>query len=318
MKFLFFDIECSNCFGGIGKMCEFGYVLTDDKFNILKMNDIPMSPGKSRDCRFHLQGRKKKDNIELAYNEEYYYECKEFPSFYEKINGLFSDSETICFAFSASNDIMHLYNSCKRYGLKIFQYNCYDVQKISDRYLKSENSVNLKHTHIELVGSQKTVKYQEHLSRDDARMTADILEAICSSKNKTPDQLLKECEFAKIDSNEFIKTWINKQKAKENRTKAHNLYKNEASRNLKNQDLEEHKGKRYNVSGKLKSEPDLLKSLIDQIKASGKIVVDDIRKTDVFVAMNEEDKSRLMKNISELYDGEYVLADELLNVKNEK
>ena len=46
MKYLFFDIECSNCHGGIGKMCEFGYVLTDENFNIISQDDIPMSPGK--------------------------------------------------------------------------------------------------------------------------------------------------------------------------------------------------------------------------------------------------------------------------------
>lgn len=53
MKYLFFDIECSNCFNGVGKMCEFGYVLTDENFKIIKMDDIPMSPGKGRECRFH-------------------------------------------------------------------------------------------------------------------------------------------------------------------------------------------------------------------------------------------------------------------------
>lgn len=29
MNYLFFDIECSNCFGGRGKICEFGYMLTN-------------------------------------------------------------------------------------------------------------------------------------------------------------------------------------------------------------------------------------------------------------------------------------------------
>lgn len=43
MKYLFFDIECSNCFGGKNKICEIGYVLTDENFNILLTNDIPMS-----------------------------------------------------------------------------------------------------------------------------------------------------------------------------------------------------------------------------------------------------------------------------------
>ena len=38
MKYLFFDIECSNCFNNIGKMCEFGYVVTDENFKIITKN----------------------------------------------------------------------------------------------------------------------------------------------------------------------------------------------------------------------------------------------------------------------------------------
>ena len=40
MRYLFFDIECSE-----GKsMCSFGYVLTDEKFRILEKDDILMNP----------------------------------------------------------------------------------------------------------------------------------------------------------------------------------------------------------------------------------------------------------------------------------
>ena len=45
MKYLFFDIECSNCFGGKNKICEIGYVLTDENFNLILKEDIPISPG---------------------------------------------------------------------------------------------------------------------------------------------------------------------------------------------------------------------------------------------------------------------------------
>ena len=58
MKYLFFDIECSNCFNGVGKLCEFGYVLCDENLNVLKKDDIPMSPGKGEGNKFHLRGRK--------------------------------------------------------------------------------------------------------------------------------------------------------------------------------------------------------------------------------------------------------------------
>ena len=44
MEFLFFDVECANCFGGVGKMCSFGYVLVDSEFNVIETDDIVMNP----------------------------------------------------------------------------------------------------------------------------------------------------------------------------------------------------------------------------------------------------------------------------------
>ena len=39
MRYLFFDIECCN-----GRnICEFGYVITDDKFNILKKKILQLT-----------------------------------------------------------------------------------------------------------------------------------------------------------------------------------------------------------------------------------------------------------------------------------
>ena len=85
MKYLFFDIECSNCFNGVGKMCEFGYVLTDENFLVMKTGDIPMSPGKGRESRFYLKGRKHEKDLELAYEYDYYFEQPEFPYFYKNL-----------------------------------------------------------------------------------------------------------------------------------------------------------------------------------------------------------------------------------------
>ena len=44
MRYLFFDIECANCHGGTGKICEFGYVITDESFNETKRNLFIINP----------------------------------------------------------------------------------------------------------------------------------------------------------------------------------------------------------------------------------------------------------------------------------
>ena len=49
MRYLTFDIECCD-----GKhICEFGYVITDEKFNIIKKSVITINP----ESKFNLVGR---------------------------------------------------------------------------------------------------------------------------------------------------------------------------------------------------------------------------------------------------------------------
>lgn len=44
MKFVYFDIECCDGYN----ICSFGYVVSDEKFNILVKKDISINPN----CKF--------------------------------------------------------------------------------------------------------------------------------------------------------------------------------------------------------------------------------------------------------------------------
>lgn len=77
MRYLFFDIECCN-----GRnICEFGYVITDDKFNILEKKDITINP----ENKFNLTGRHDGRDLYLYYPESTYYKSYKFPHFYDDI-----------------------------------------------------------------------------------------------------------------------------------------------------------------------------------------------------------------------------------------
>lgn len=84
MKYLFFDIECAN---RLNKICEFGYVLTDENFKILKKDDIPMSPGDKQNKNDQF----KNTEFNWAYDKDYYFECPKFPCYYEFLKTLFED-----------------------------------------------------------------------------------------------------------------------------------------------------------------------------------------------------------------------------------
>lgn len=47
MNYLFFDIECANCFEGKAKICEFGYVLINEQFEIIKKELFLINPKES-------------------------------------------------------------------------------------------------------------------------------------------------------------------------------------------------------------------------------------------------------------------------------
>lgn len=312
IKYLFFDIECANCFNGIGKMCEFGYVVTDEKFTVIKSGDIPMSPGKGRNNRFHLKGRKHERDLELAYEYSYYLEQHEFPYFYKKIKELMEDPDTICFAYSMYNDIAHLYNSCKRYKLEPLNYTCYDVQKLACLYLEQKKQVPLHTACREIVGPNSTIQLQEHLSRDDAMMEKMVFEAVCALKNKTPVEIMEDPEFTKANSIEYMKTIEERSEKKKQKVEGHELY-NSITTDISLLDNPEYVGRRYNVSGEVKSDPEILRCVINLVTRINGVFTHSLDKADYFIALDNDNRNDLIQHFKRPYGGQILTYQELLN-----
>lgn len=311
MKYLFFDIECSNCHGGIGKMCEFGYVLTDEKFNIISENDIPMSPGKGHNNRFDLTGRSGEKDIELAYDYDFYYSQPEFPSFYNRVKKLVCDPDTICFAYSMGNDIRHLHNSCTRYKLEPFNYTCYDVQVLVAKYLEKKGQMNIENAGKRLVSPDCLVKLEQHLSRDDAKLEMMIFEAICSLEQKTSSELLKEYETTKVNSIEFYTKIRERGRRKRLKAAGHDLY-NSLAVDDSELDKPENIGKRYNISGELKANIDALKATIELIQNKGGILCNRISKTDFFIVADDKNREEILKGLKHPFEGKLITYEEFL------
>ena len=315
MKYLFFDIECSNCFNGVGKMCEFGYVLTDENFNIMKHGDIPMSPGKGRECRFYLKGRKYEKDLELAYEYDYYFDQPEFPSFYNQIKRMMEDPDTTCFAYSMDNDIPHLYHACTRYKLQPFNYECYDVQKLVAAYLEKKGQMSLKNACLRIVGPNSVVRLQEHLSRDDAEMERLIFEAICILTKTDSKALLEQSQFARTNSIEYMERIKERCKRKRLKTAGHELYNSLA---VPDEELDkpENVGRRYNISGELKADLNTLKVTINLIKHKNGILCNRISKSDYFIAYNDKNKEEIIKGFKHPFEGQVLTYEEFITSIN--
>lgn len=96
MNYLIFDIECCD-----GKhICEFGYVLFTENFELLARECITMNP----EYKFKLTGREHESDIKLAFSEEVYFSSPTYGEVYEKIKSIIQTPDCKIIGFSMSND----------------------------------------------------------------------------------------------------------------------------------------------------------------------------------------------------------------------
>lgn len=311
MKYLFFDVECSNCHDGVGKLCEFGYVITDENFNVLSKDDIPMSPGKGKKNAFDLTGRKNEKDLELAYDYEYYYAQPEFPHFYERIKKLMESKDTICFAYSMGNDIRHINSTCERYKMPPLNYICYDVQMLAGKYLEQKKQIKLENACLEIVGPHSLFGLQPHLSRDDAMMERMIFEAICILEKEDSQTMLSHSDYAKANSIEFIKNFREHARIKALIKAGHDLYRSLLCEESE-LDKEENIGRRYNISAQVKKDMPVLKEVIKLIKERNGLFCDDLSKTDFFIVYDEKNKEEIKEKLRSPFNGQMITYQEFI------
>jgi hypothetical protein len=186
MKYLFFDIECANCDLGKGKICSFGYVLTDESFCVLEKEDMLINP----DAPFHLTGRRDKRDIKLGYPEERFLSSPKFPAFYDRIFSLIGDEETLTLGYAVINDVNFLIADCERYNFSIPDFDYYDVQLIYADFMGVKGVVSLERAS----GEFGAVTKEEHISLDDALDTMRIAEGI-SKKLEIPFKSVLELSY---------------------------------------------------------------------------------------------------------------------------
>ena len=167
MKYLFFDIECSNGHN----ICSFGYVIADQSFCILQKEDIVINP----ESPILLAPHGKRPKIQLAYSDDYLKHQPTFDAFYPKIKGLLCDKNTILFGHSISSDFGFLNLACKRYNLPGLEIEGYDMQKAYQMVSNCQHVQSLESIIEELQISHELVF---HKSCDDAEATMLICQKI--------------------------------------------------------------------------------------------------------------------------------------------
>lgn len=181
MEYLFFDIECANCYSGRGKIYSFGYVITDENFNeIFPPRDVLMNPASNFDPYV-------KKNI-LAYDRKLFKTLPKFDEVYPEIRDLLCANNRICFGYGILNDLHFLKDDCARYALPELEFPVYDVQKLIE-IVENKKARRLDVEYSERTGDEER---GTHRSDEDAVRTAKIAELLCKSSGKKLHEIFAE------------------------------------------------------------------------------------------------------------------------------
>lgn len=182
MRYLFFDIECADSV----HMCEFGYVITDEQFNIIEKKDILINP----EVKFNLIGRPNQKDLKLFYSEEEYYSSPIFPYYYEEIKNILEYQDQLIIGHAIINDAIFIKTACKKYKLDPINFKFSDSQKMYSEYFATKNSVSLEKAVDEF---NVNLPLYLHKSDDDAELTMKFVKEILVSLDITLEEMLFLC-----------------------------------------------------------------------------------------------------------------------------
>lgn len=178
MNYLFIDIECANCKDG-GKLCEFGYVLTDSSFLVLKRENILINPNTEFDVYVlnHMLNFKKTD----------YDNSPLFSKFYQKIFNLLTDKDTVVIGHTIGGDAVHIGDDCIRYGFDTPDFEYFDIVEIFKDFKQTDNATSLVNMCIELgIETGENV----HSADVDANLTMLVFKTLCEKQGVTAEQMI--------------------------------------------------------------------------------------------------------------------------------
>ncbi len=178
MKYLFIDIECANCRDG-GKLCEFGYVLTDSSFFVLERENILINPDTEFDS-YVL-------NHMLNFEKEVYDNSPLFSQIYPKIFKLLTDKDTIVVGHTIGGDAVHIGDDCIRYGFDTPDFEYYDIVEIYKDFKKTNNATSLVNMCKEL---EIELEEKVHSADVDANLTMLVFKSLCERNKMSAEQII--------------------------------------------------------------------------------------------------------------------------------
>lgn len=285
MNYVFFDVECANCIEGKGKICSFGFVKTDENFNVLQKKDILIDPN----APFLLGNAKKGMGIKLAYPLFKFRRAFTFPHYYAEIKKILEDQNNMCFGFAVSQDVGYLLYSCQRYQLVPFSFAFFDIQKLEMLLYHHKNASGLDH----LVEYYNVQSYTYHRSDDDALMSMEVFREMLKKEQLPVNYVLTKYSDCLSNTDLFIEHFKAREKEKEHRKivqkKIEEFFIRNSEANLENYDKFFWK-KKFFISRKVLSDSiDDLLLYKDQFYKKGGSLIKNPYDANIIVVLQKKD-----------------------------
>lgn len=194
-KYLFFDLEDATSKGGIMKICEFGYVLTNEKFEVLQRGNFIIDPNINR-CDWDWRVVR----TILTRKVREYEKSPRFDEYYDDIYKLITESDYV-FGHSLDGDAKALNQECKRYNLASIDFEFYDIKKIYREYDNAKRDVSVVEIldKLGIKGEDKT-----HDAETDSYNTMLELKAMLEALELSLEDLIALCPNAKNNNNNYL------------------------------------------------------------------------------------------------------------------
>lgn len=212
MKYLFFDCEFANCFDSKEKICEFGYVMVDENFNVLYKDNIIINPN-IKDNEWDWYALKKI----LTRKREEYKNRLFFPAYHKKIVALIQNADFIL-GHTIDGDVHALNCELQRYNLPCLDFEFYDIKEMYKAYNDSKKTVSVENILSDL-GIQGDDN--KHDAGADAFNTMLELKTILEKLDFKLEEMIEICPKAKDKTENFlIDSRVRAEQARAERQKA--------------------------------------------------------------------------------------------------
>lgn len=170
MQYLIFDIEC--CDGR--HICEFGYVLFNENFELLERECITINPERN----FKLTGRTHERDLKLAFAEDVYRNSPTYSLVYNKIKSVIQTPNCQIVGFSMINDVEFLETANELYKKESIEFSFLDFQILYQAYMKENKSISLEN----VINTLGIGNITFHKSDDDSYAVMLALKKICEKE----------------------------------------------------------------------------------------------------------------------------------------